>query len=155
MLFWNITLFYDKGCGMVNFPIVFCLIFFFKSILVKKDRPKTFYISSAFLAIAAVLIFINSYLVGFSGRYTIDFAIFIILPSLFCAYYWCYGGDAVQARQGQISTEIRSGCAYILLAVSIFVGAFLFVTTVTNDATPYNLAFFRYLRESLIILGIV
>jgi len=126
------------------------LFFFFKNILTKGERPKAFYISSAFLAIAAVLILINSYLVGHSGRYTIDFAVFIILPSLFCAYYWCNGGGMCEYQ-----SKIRQKVTYILLTLSVFVGLFLFATTVTNDITPDNPALYHYLRQSLILFGIV
>jgi hypothetical protein len=152
--FWTITKFYDKGCGMINFPIVFCLIFFFKSLINKGERFKTFYVSAIFLVIAAVLIFINSWMIGHSGRYTIDFAIFIILPSLFCAYYWCNGAGS-NVQTSEIQFRARQKVTYILLVFSIFVGLFLFATTVTNDITPSNPALFRYLRQSLIILGIV
>jgi len=157
--FWAIVQFYDKGYGMINFPIVFCLFFFFKSILIKRERPKTFYISAAFLSIAAILILANSYLAGFSGRYSFDFAIFFILPSLFCAYYWCDGGNSdsgnVQTSENLIPVKIRQKITYVLLAFSIFVGLFLFATTVTNDRTPGNPALYQYLRQSLVLLGIV
>jgi len=160
--FWTIVHFYDKGCGMINFPIVLCLFFFFKNIFRKENRPKTFHISAAFLSIAAILILVNSWMIGHSGRYTIDFAVFIILPSLFCAYYWCYGGNCggnngvgVQPSENGFSGITRQKVTYVLLAVSIFVGLFLFATSVTNDATPYSPPLFRYLQQSLILLGIV
>jgi len=156
--FWPITRFYDKGCGIINFPIVLCLFYFFKSILVKKDRPKTFYISTAFLAVAAVLIVINSWMVGHSGRYIIDFAVFIILPSLFGAYYWCCGGNGGDSNEIQVPENqfrFRQKVTYVLLAISIFVGLFLFATSVTNDDTPWNPELHLYLRQSLILLGIV
>jgi len=156
--FWSIPLFHDKGCGMINFPIVFCLFFFFKSVFRKENKSNTFYISAAFLVIAAVLIFVNSWVIGHSGRYTIDFAAFIILPSLFCAYYWCNGGGdntVVQPSKNQIPIRVRQKVTYVLLASSIFTGLFLFATSVTNDATPYNFNLYYYLRQSLILLGIV
>jgi hypothetical protein len=155
--FWPIIKFHDRGCGMINFPIVLCLFLFFKSIVAKQERPKTFYISAAFLVIAAALMVTDSYLVGFSGRYTIDFAVFIILPSLFCAYYWCNGnsGGDVQPVGYQIPVRVRQKVTYVLLVVSIFVGLFLFATTVTNDATPDSPPLYYYLRQSLILFGIV
>ncbi|GBU21982.1 hypothetical protein R80B4_01884 [Fibrobacteres bacterium R8-0-B4] len=153
--FWAIARFYDKGYGMINYPIVFCLFFFFKSILIKEDRPKTFYISGAFLAIAAVLILANSWLAGFSGRYSFDFAIFIILPSLFCAYQWCSGSNGINVQALEYQARVRQKVTYILLTLSIFVGLFLFATTVTNDATPFSPVLYLYLRQSLILLGIV
>jgi hypothetical protein len=153
--FWSIARFHDRGSGMINFPIVLCLFFFFKSILVKGEKPKAFYISAVFLAIAAVLIFVNSWTIGFSGRYTIDFAIFIILPSLFYAYYWCDGGSGVQPPENHISNRVRQKAVYVLLVLSILVGLFMFATTVTNDSTPYNMALYRYLQQSLILFGVV
>jgi len=153
--FWPIVRFYDKGCGMINFPIVFCLFFFFKSVLTKGEKLRMFYISAVFLVIAAVLVLVDSWLVGFSGRYTIDFAVFIIIPSLFYAYYWCNGGASgnIQASEHQYKT--RQKITYFLLICSIFVGLFLFATTVTNDITPDNPALYQYLRQSLILFGIV
>jgi hypothetical protein len=156
---WPIVKFYDRGCGMLNFPIVFCLFFFFKSIIIKQERPKTFYISAVFLAISAALIFINSYLVGFSGRYTLDFAVFIILPSLFCAYHRCVGNGGTDFQpsenQNRVPVRVRQKVVYVLLVFSIFVGLFLFATTVTNDATPGSPVLYRYLRQSLALLGVV
>jgi hypothetical protein len=153
--FWTIIRFYDKGSGMINFPIIFCLIFFFKSIFVKEERPKTFYISCAFLAIVAIFILINSWTIGFSGRYTIDFAVFIIIPSLFYAYYWCNGCCDSDIQAIENHSRVRQKITYVLLTISIFVGLFLFATTVTNDITPYNMALYRYMRQSLILFGIV
>jgi hypothetical protein len=143
--FWTIVKFYDRGYGMINFPIVLCSFFFFKSIFTKAERPKAFHISCAFLAIAAVLILANSWLAGFSGRYAFDFAVFIILPSLFYAYYWCNGGN----------NRIRQKVTYVLLVFSIFVGLFLCATTVTNDITTGDPALYQYLRQSLILMGTV
>ena len=158
--FWAIVRFYDRGYGMINFPIVFCLFFFFKSVFVKGDRPKTFYISAAFLSIAFVLILANSWLAGFSGRYSFDFAVFVILTSLFCAYYWCNGGSGdggvlTSSDQDQIPIKVRLKVTYVLLAFSIFVGLFLFATTVTNEVMPGNPSLYYYLRQSLIFLGVV
>jgi hypothetical protein len=153
-VFWSIVNFYDRGYGMLNYPIVFCLYLFFKSIAVKVERAETFYVSAAFLAIAAVLISVDSYLAGFSGRYSFDFAVFIIFPSLFCAYHWCYGGGA-QTPENQIPFRIRQKITYILLTFSIFVGLFLFAGTVTNEAMSGNPALYRYLRQSLVFMGVV
>jgi hypothetical protein len=153
--FWPIVRFHDKGCGMINFPIVFCLFFFFKSIFRRENRPDTFYISAAFLTVAAVLIFVNSWMIGHSGRYTIDFAVFIILPSLFCACYWCRGGANTDTDTSENKLRTRQKITYVLLAFSVFTGLFLFATSVTNDATPYNAALYRYLRQSLVLLGVV
>jgi hypothetical protein len=154
---WEITQFYDRGYGMINFPIVFCLFFFFKNIFVKEKRPKTFYLSAVFLFIAAILILVISWSGGVSGRYTSDFAIFIILPSLFSAYYWCDGNGSVQTSENQ--NPIRRKVTYILLAVSIFVGLFLFMTRVTNgiigETQTGDPVLYYYLRQSLALLGTV
>jgi len=150
--FWSIIRFYDKGCGMINFPIVFCLLYFVKKIFTK-EKPKTFYILSTLLVIAAVLIFVNSWMIGHSGRYTIDFAVFIILPSLFCAYYWCCGNGSIPTPEHQFKS--RQIVIYVLSAFSIFVGLFLFATSVTNDFTPFSPVLYLYLRQSLVLLGIV
>jgi hypothetical protein len=150
--FLSIIRFYDKGCGMINFPVVFCLLCFVRSIFTK-NRSRAFYIESAFLVIAVVLILVNSWMIGFSGRYTIDFAVFIILPSLFSAYYWCNGGDDVATPENQFRN--RQKATYVLLTFSVFAGLFLFATTVTNDYTPFSRVLYLYLRQSLVILGIV
>jgi len=138
------VVFFDKGSGMINFPIVFCLFFFFKEIFAK-GRPKTFYLSSAFLAIAAVMILLNSWLVGLSGRYVIDFAFFMLVPSIFCAWRWC-GGDDSQDR-------LRLKIVYAMLGVSILVGLFLFAGEISNDPSPGNPVLYRYLQTSLGIPG--
>lgn len=142
--------FYDKGCGLINFPIVFSLFYFAKNIF-RSVKPKTYYLTLTFLAIGASLMILNSYFIGFSGRYTIDFAIFFILSSLFCAYHWC--SDADQTNIYQVRT--RQKVTYVLLAFSIFVGLSLFATTITNDATPGSPALYRYLQFSLGVFGTV
>jgi hypothetical protein len=137
--------FYDRCCGMINFPIVLSLFYFVKSIF-QSEKPKMFYISSVFLAIAAIIIFVDSWVVGVSGRYVIDFAFFIILPALFFAYGLCYDGRQSHVRQKVIMA---------MLAFSIFVGLALFATQVTNDATPGDPVLFRYLQQSLGLFGTV
>jgi hypothetical protein len=148
-----VVMFYDKGSGMINFPIVFYLFFFFKSIFAK-DKPSTFYLSSSFLIIAAVLIFLNSWLIGHSGRYTIDFAFFMILPSIFYAWYWCAGGHARIAGDPPYD-RFRLKIVYTLLVISILVGLFLFAGHISNDPSPSNPVLFRYLQTSLGIPGAV
>ena len=147
----NITQFYDKGSGIINFPIVLCLFFYFKSIFTK-IKPQTFTISSAFLIIAAILIFLNSWLVGHSGRYIIDFALFMIIPSLFCAWYWCNSSND-QAQTNSSLNKNRIKITYVLLTISIFVGLCLFVGSITNDPVPSNWVLYRYLQYSLGFIG--
>jgi hypothetical protein len=132
---------------MINFPIVFCLFFFFKSITAKV-KPKLFRLSATFLIIATITIITNSWLIGHSGRYTIDFAFFIIFVSIFGAYNWC-NGEASCAVQ----TKNRLKTAYTLLTMSIFVGLMLFVYSTTNDTVPGNVALYRYLQYSLGLIG--
>jgi len=143
-----ITRFYDKGCGMINFPIVFCLFIFAKDIF-SKVKPQTFILSSIFLIIAAILIFLDSLLVGFSGRYMIDFAFFIILPSIFCAWYWCGGQTCDYVNKPRLKT------VYVLFTISILVGLLLFAGDISNDQSPSNAALYRYLQMSLGIPGTV
>jgi len=143
----TITRFYDKGCGIINFPIVFCLFIFVKDIF-SKIKPQTFILSSTLLIIAAILIFLDSWLVGFSGRYVIDFAFFIVLPSIFCAWRWC-------SRQTDYVIKPRLKTVYILFTVSILVGLLLFVGQISNDASPSNAALYHYLQISLGIPGTV
>jgi hypothetical protein len=92
------------------------------------------------LAAAAAIMFANSLLVGFVGRYMLDFMVFIVLPSLFCAHYWCAAG-----------VKIRLGIVYGLLAASVFVGLFLFVSG--QSAHPHSdPVLYRYLECSLGII---
>jgi len=146
----NVKRFYDKGSGIINFPIVLFLFFYFKSIFAK-IKPQTFTISSTFLIIAATLIFLNSWLVGHSGRYIIDFALFMIIPSLFYAWYWCSGNGQVQMNDSLNRNRIK--VTYVLLTVSIFVGLCLFVGSITNDPVPSNEVIYRYLQYSLGFIG--
>ena len=125
--------------GMINFPIVFCLFHLFKNIF-DRDKFKPFSYISTFLIISAVIIVSNSLLVGFQGRYIIDFAIFIVLASLFCAYYWQYN-----------QSKKRMKVIYVLLAASIFVGLFLFVTG-SHNYHYKNPNVYRYIEHSLTIL---
>ena len=145
---YPVVRFHDKGCGMINFPIIFCLYYFVKSIFAR-CKPKTFLVSSTFLIIAAIIIFLDSLLVGFSGRYAIDFAIFILLPSLFCAYHLC------DEQVCDYRRKFRLKAVYAMLVFSIFVGLALFATSITNDATFGDPALYRYLQVSLGIPGTV
>ena len=129
----------ETSGGIINFPIVLCLFYFIKNIF-NKDNLKHRYIISAFLVIAAMIIILNSLIVGFLGRYIMDIAIFIIIPSLFCAYYW-------QNNQSKRRLKI----IYVLLTASIFVGMFLFVTG-TSFLSYRNPALYRYLEYSLGII---
>jgi hypothetical protein len=148
----SVPTFYDRCSGLINAPIVLCLLFCVKRIF-RGERPKMLYDAAVFLSIGAMLIGIDSWLIGVSGRYIIDFAVFIILPSLFFAYYWCNGGARGNAPGYQ--SRNRQKAVYIMLAVSVLVGLSLFSTTVTNDATPGFPALFRYLQVSLSLFGTV
>jgi hypothetical protein len=143
-----VTRFHDKTCGMINFPIVLCLFYFVKSIFAS-CKPKTFLISSTFLIIAAIIIFLDSFLVGISGRYIIDFAIFILIPSIFCAYHLC------DEQVCDYRKVFRLKAVYAMLIFSILVGLALFATSITNDATFGDPALYRYLQVSLGIPGTV
>jgi hypothetical protein len=132
---------YGTG-GIINFPIAFCLAYLFRNIF-SKDKPQAFNLMSALLIIAAALAFGIAYSAGnIYGRYMFDFTIFIILPSLFCAYYWCNAQDDVNLH------KFKMKITYILLAVSIFVGLFLFVTGV-NIHSSHDPVLYRYLEYSL------
>jgi len=145
---YPVVRFHDKVCGMINFPIVLCLFYFVKSIFAR-CKPKTFLISSTFLIIAAIIIFLDSFLVGISGRYIIDFAIFILIPSIFCAYHLC------DEQVCDYRKVFRLKAIYVMLIFSILVGLALFATSITNDATFGDPALYRYLQISLGIPGTV
>jgi hypothetical protein len=133
----------ETGGGIINFPIVFCLFYLLKNIFNKKTAlsQEISRMLFAFLIIAAAIIILNSFTVGFLRRYTVDFAVFIILPSLWSAYYWC--GDLNSAH----SRTTRLKAVYVLLAASIFVGLFSFVPGVL--LSPQNPVLYRYLECSL------
>jgi hypothetical protein len=134
---------YNSGGGLINFPILFCIAYLFKNIF-NKDKPNDLRISWIFLIVAVAMIVFYSKIGIFHGRYLLDCAVFFVLPSLFCAYYWCDDG-----RHGVIRLKI----VYVLLAVSIFVGLFLFVTGADHiDMHYYDPALYRYLERSLGII---
>jgi hypothetical protein len=141
----------QPGVGLVNFPIVFCLLYLFKNILNKKqaaERDTARPILRGGIIAAAITVICDSLMVGFQGRYLLDFAFFVILPSLFCAYSWCADTDTITPQN-----KNRWGVVYTLLAVSIFVGLFLCVTGVFVAGIAgemfYNQALYRYLECSL------
>jgi len=146
--------YYERGSAMINFPIVFCLFYLFKNIFAK-DKPKTFGLLSAFLGIAAIIIFINSLVIGFGGRYTMDFAIWIILPSLFCAYYCATVHQnphypILSYPNPPSLRKLYVKAVYVLLTVSVLTGLFLFV-----KGTPFihiDPVLYRYLEYSLGII---
>jgi hypothetical protein len=147
LLSFPTRIFYDKGVGMINFPVVFCLFFFFKSMF-SKIKPKSFYLPVTFLIIAIATIFANAYLVGHSGRYVVDFAVFIIFASIFGAYYW-YNSETSHANQ----KKNRLKAIYVLLSLTIFVGLMLFAGNISNDPSPSDPVMYRYLRNSLGFIG--
>jgi hypothetical protein len=110
-----------------------------------KNKPKIFYVLCASLIIALVIIVLNSLIAGFVGRYALDMAAFIIIPSLFCAYYWCQG-----PRGATPVLSRRLIASYALIIASIFTGLFLFV-----KGTPFvhfDHTLYRYLEYSLGII---
>ncbi|GBU22261.1 hypothetical protein R80B4_02167 [Fibrobacteres bacterium R8-0-B4] len=140
---------YNSGGGLINFPILFCLAYLFKNIF-NKDKPDGLRLSSIFLTIAVTMIVLYSKVGIFHGRYLLDCAVFFVLPSLFCAYYWC--GDGLRTALYQQYT-VRLKIVYALLAASIFVGLCLFVTGVDHiDMHYYDPALYRYLEYSFGII---
>jgi hypothetical protein len=132
------------GGGLINFPIVFCLFYLFRNIA-GKDNLERFRLTYAFLIVGAALIAVISWVMGFpSLRYILDFSTYIILASLFCAY--CWSDD----RRSALPYSARMKVIYVLLAASIFVGLFLFVTGGIIDIR--NPVLLRYLEYSLGII---
>jgi len=126
--------------ALINYPIVFCSFYMIKDIF-NKDKPKTFYALYASLSIGVAMILLCSFAVGITVRYMFDIATFIVFPSLFCAYYWCRG-DAENRSKNRLMI------AYALIAVSVFVGLFMFVQSEQmNWCTEHTL--YRYLEYSL------
>ena len=102
------------GGGIANFPIVLCLPYIFKNIAPKDTRA----LFLTFAVIGAIIITFSSFILGFSGRYLFDFAFFLILPSLFCAYYWWGGGLCINTHSGGIRFACRKhNYRYVLLRV--------------------------------------
>ncbi len=135
---------YNSGGGLINFPILFCLLYLFKNVF-NKDKPSGLYLSAVFFVIATLTIIVFSYMGIFHGRYLMDCAVFFALSSLLCAYYWC--GDG---RHGVYQSAFRLKIVYCLLAVSVFVGMFLFATwSDILDMSPKDPALYRYLEYSL------
>jgi hypothetical protein len=138
---------HNSGGGLINFPIIFCLFYMFKNIF-SNDKPEGLRLSLVFFSIVVAMITLYSIVSGFHGRYLLDCAIFFILPSLFCAYYWCGGWN--RHGDGVCQSAPRLKIIYTLLAVSIFVGLFLFVTGGDHFYMGYyDPALYRYLEYSL------
>jgi len=140
-LYW----FFPGAIGIINFPIVFCLFYLFKN----KNKPNYFYLLSASLIVGIAIIVLNSILQGCSERFMPDIAIFIVFPSLVCAYYWCF--DAGKENGGGdehlfVGRYVRLGVTYALLAACVFVGSCLCVSGVS---TYNNSTLYRYLEVSL------
>jgi len=133
------------GLGMINFPIVFCLLYLFKN---NKINTVNLYIYAS-LIIAAIIVICDSLLVGFQARYLFDFAVFVILPSLFCAYSWC--------ADNTFQNKYHSCVVYALLVLSVFVGSFICVMgahVVDHQHKVFDPVIYRYLELSLSVLGI-
>jgi hypothetical protein len=135
--------FNQTGFAIINFPIVFCLFYIFKNIF-NKNKLKTFYLLYSSLIIAIAITCFNSLMLGYAGRYILDMASFIIIPSLFCAYYWNSDETSV------LPPQYRLKITYILCVASILTGLFLFVKGV--PWAHFNLTLYRYLEYSLGII---
>jgi hypothetical protein len=137
-----------RYCGIINFPIVFCLIYLFKNMYASlksfSGTPKIFLGLSASLIIGAAIICLDSYIVGVTVRYMTDFMSFFVFPSLFCAYYWCHRDTSSVYRK-------RLAAAYALIAVTVFVGLFMCVDS--EWAQLRDPALYRYLKYSLGIIS--
>jgi len=126
--------------AVINYPVVFCLLYLFKNIF-NKNKPKTFYLLCASLFIGTAITLLCSFVLGTNTRYMLDIATFFILPSLFCAYYFC---------QRNIVIKDRLIITYALIAVSVLVGLFMFVQT---EWGFYDPAVYRYLEHSFSFFG--
>jgi hypothetical protein len=129
------------GSGFINFPIVLCLFYLFKKGF-RLRVPETLRLPLAFFIVGTCLLLSVTYVNPFHGRYMADFTVFFVLSSLFCAYYWCNDRDSVHR------SETRIKVTYVLLAVSILVGLFLFVSGDYEFSTK-DPALYRYLERSL------
>jgi hypothetical protein len=132
---------FAMGCpGMINFPVVLCLFYLFKK-HGRENMAAVFNIVCTFLIIAASIITVNAQMLGYVTRYMLDFATFIILPSLFCAYFWS------ACPKSELSEKLRLKVIYVLLAASVFVGLALFATGAMNGVKDPT--WYRYLEYSL------
>jgi hypothetical protein len=143
---------YNNGGGLINFPILFCLLYLFKNIF-RKDRPSGFYLSSVFFVVAVAIILAYSKVGIFHGRYLLDCATFFMLPSLFCAYYWCGDKQPMASNSKGVDVsqnETRLKIIYVLLAVSIFVSFFRVVvgSDININVQYYDPAIYRYLENA-------
>ena len=86
----GIYLYIERGVALINYPIVFCLFYMFKNFYGGNKLKILPLLYGCLIVAVSIMIFCALYL-GYQGRYTADFAIFFIIPSLFCA--WFYGGD--------------------------------------------------------------
>jgi hypothetical protein len=125
--------------GAINFPIIFCLLYLFKNIRHKKDNPKTFSLLSTFLIVAITIIFFSVVMTGYmSIRYLQDFMLFLLLPSLFCSYYWICDPKSV------LPQTIRMKTVYVLLTISILVSLPLFMTGGMDHRHPMMIQYLEY-----------
>jgi hypothetical protein len=146
----------DTGSGVINFPIAWCLLYMFNGAFIRNGvfggdgaKTKIFRLSLAFLAVAAVLMFLTGWLSYFAARYMTDFAVLMIIPALLCAYCWSMGQNADFDIGSQ--DKNRLGVVYAMMAISIFVGLCLFATG-PNPRVYTDPSLFRYLESSLGII---
>ncbi|MCL2220344.1 MAG: hypothetical protein FWB94_10745 [Chitinispirillia bacterium] len=132
----------EGGGGLINFPIVFCLFYLFRNIF-NKNMPKAFYVLLVSMVVAVITIMAGSLVIGYIWRYTVDFAVYIIFPALFCAFYWC--NDIHSVHQDKTRLKV----VYFLLVVSTFVGLLAFVSGSSASPTHSDPVLYRYLQYSL------
>lgn len=106
--------------GLINFPILFCVFYMFKGAM-RKDTPTLFFMSLSSTIVAVVMLLVLSWVNGVHGTYLIDFLMFLIFSSLFCAYCW-----SNEQSRSELENKRTLKAVYILLAISVFVGAFIF-----------------------------
>jgi len=137
--------YYNRSGGLINFPIVFCLLYILKKFQ-GMGRPKIFPLLLVFLIIAVINIVLYASFGVIVARYLMDCAVFIIIPALFCAYWWSDDETACVRPH-----SVRLGIVYVLFAASAFVGLCLSVTW--YHAQPmYDPVLYRYLEYSLGII---
>jgi hypothetical protein len=129
------------GSGLINFPIAFCLFYLFTGDF-RSRAPAAFRLSAAFVIVGAVILAGTSWAAPwFHGRYMLDFIVFFIVPSLFCAYFWSCCKNSVHLP------ETRMKVTYVLLFASILIGLSLFVSG--DEFSPKDPALYRYIERSL------
>jgi hypothetical protein len=128
------------GGGMINFPVVFCLFYLLRR-RGRQQMTQVFSVVCTILIVAACVMAADVWMNGVQARFILDFGTFIILPSLFCAYFWSV------CPKSELSEKLRLKVVYVLLAATIFVGLLLFATGGMHEIKDPTL--YRYLEYSL------